>query len=483
MLRKVNVLKLFTLAMVTLLYITFSAAIAQTSADSSIVGLWQGTLDAGGTKLRIVFHIAKAEDGKFVSTLDSPDQGASGIPVSSTTVSGDSVVLTVIAIGGSYNGRISSDKSAIEGKWSQGGASLSLQLNRATTEVKINRPQEPKPPFPYKAEEVSYENTIQKIKLSGTLTLPDSRGQFPAVILITGSGPENRDEAILGHKPFLVIADYLTRRGIAVLRVDDRGIGGSTGSTMNSTTADFSTDVLAGINFLKKRSDINSHKIGLIGHSEGGIIAPLVASQSKDVAFIVMLAGTGLPGEEILRMQTRLIEEADSTPKEKISQDVRHIEKICSIIKSGKDSIAIADQLRSYLKSTIAEWGADFLKSGMDPEKAIDNQINQFDLPWFRYFITYDPIPALEKVKCPVLAIDGTLDLQVPPKEDLEKIEEALRKGGNNHATIKLMPGLNHLFQDAKTGSPNEYAKIEETFSPTALKVMGDWIENNIGLK
>jgi hypothetical protein len=268
---------------------------AQTPADTSIVGMWQGTLEIGRMKLRIVFHVVKTDSGKFVSTVDSPDQGAKGIPVSRTTVSGDSIVFIVAIFGGSYKGSISGDKSSIEGKWNQGGASINLSLTRTTVEIKFNRPQEPKPPFPYKAEDVSYENSIQNVKLAGTLTTPGSGGPFPAVILITGSGAQNRNEELLGHKPFLVIADYLTRRGIAVLRVDDRGVGGSTGSTKNSTTADFATDVLAGMSFLKNRSDINSHKIGLIGHSKGGIIAPMVASQSNDVAFIVMLAGPGLP--------------------------------------------------------------------------------------------------------------------------------------------------------------------------------------------
>ncbi len=403
-----------------MLSIIFSAAKAQTSADTSIVGSWQGTLVAGGAKLRIVFHVAKTDSGKLVSTLDSPDQGANGIPVSSTTVNVDSVTLTVASIGGSYVGRISGDKSSIEGKWNQNGLSFDLPLNRTTTEVKFNRPQEPKPPFPYKSEEVSFENETTGMKYAGTLTLPDSGGPFPAVILITGSGAHNRNEEVFGHKPFLVIADYLTRRGIAVLRVDDRGIGGSTGKKSAVTSADHAKDVIAEIEFLKSRCDIDPNKIGLIGHSEGGIIAPLVASQSKDVAFIVMLAGPGLAGGDIIKMQTRLIEEADSIPSGKISQDVGQAEKISSIIKAVKDSAAIADQLRSYLKSTVSEWGADFVKGGVDTEKVIDSRINQFDSPWFRYFILYDPRPTLEKVKCPVLAMDGTLDLQVPAKEDTE---------------------------------------------------------------
>lgn len=460
-----------------------STAAAQTRPDTSIVGAWQGTLEFGGNKLRVVFHITKTDSGTLGGTMDSPDQGAKGIPLSSVTLRDDSVVLGVTAIGGVYEGKFSAGRSLIEGKWEQSGVALPLNVNYTTMAVEIKRPQEPKPPFPYKSEEVAYENTTEGVKLAGTLTMPDSGGPFPAIILITGSGPQNRNEELLGHKPFLVIADYLTRRGIAVLRVDDRGVGGSTGSTTNSTTADFATDVLAGIEFLKSRSYINPNKIGLIGHSEGGIIAPMVASQSKDVAFIIMLAGTGLPGEDIILTQKRLIEEADSVAPGKVKGDLGRDEKIYTIIKSGKDSAGIAENLRSYLKSTLPEWGADVQKGGGDPEKMIDSQVRSLDSPWFRYFLTYDPRPALEKVKCPVLAMDGALDLQVSAKENLNEIETALKKGGNKDYTIKLMPGLNHLFQDAKTGSPNEYAQIEETFAPEALKVMGDWIVEKTSLK
>ncbi len=471
-----RLLRILSLASSAVLLAVLSSAAAQVQPDTSIVGMWQGALNVGGIKLRIVFHVTKTDSNTLAATMDSPDQGATGIPVSKVTVSGDSVAFTVAVAGGSFEGRISGDKNSIDGKWKQNGAVLPLALNRTTTVIEFKRPQEPKPPFPYKSEEVAYENSAEGVNLAGTLTMPDSGGPFPAAILITGSGPQNRNEELLGHKPFLVIADYLTRKGIAVLRVDDRGVGGSTGSTSNSTTADFATDVLAGIKFLKSRSDINPTEIGLIGHSEGGIIAPMVASQSKDVAFIVMLAGTGLPGEDIILMQTRLIEEAGGAASDKIREDLSRGEKVYTIIKSGSDSAKIAENLRGYLKSTLPEWGADIQKNGGDPEKTIDSRVKSLDSPWFRYFLTYDPRPALEKVKCPVLAMGGTLDLQVPAKENLKEIETVLKKGGNKDFTIKLMPGLNHLFQDAKTGSPNEYAQIEETFSPAALKVIGDWI-------
>jgi pimeloyl-ACP methyl ester carboxylesterase len=452
---------------------------ARMQADTSVVGTWQGALEVGGTKLKVVFHIARTDSGTLAGTLDSPDQGAMGIPLGKITLTCDSITIAIPAVGGGYAGRFTGDRSSISGDWSQLGGRAPLRLDRLspTAEVEMKRPQEPVPPYPYKEEEVSYENERQGNKLSGTLTLPDSGAPFPAVILITGSGPENRDEEIFGHRPFLVIADYLTRRGIAVLRADDRGVGGSTGGRWDSyTTADYATDVVSGIEYLKGRKDIDPKRIGLVGHSEGGIIGPMVAAQSKDVAFVVMLAGTGYRGDRIIVEQMKLEEEVDGVPAAKVERDARQFEKEISIVESGADSSAIAGQLRDYLSSTYSEWGAEFKKNGVDSTKVIEAQIQSLNSAWFRYFLTYDPARTLERVKCPVLAMDGTLDLQVPGKENLDAIEKALKRGGNKDYTIKLMPGLNHLFQDAKTGSEKEYAQIEETFSPAALKVMGDWI-------
>ncbi len=447
-------------------------ATAQTSVDTSIVGMWQGTLDAGGVKLRAVFHVAKTDSDKFVSTFDSPDQGANGIPVSSTTVNGDSVIFTLASIGGSYVGKISDDKSSIEGKWSQNGASLDLSLNRTSTAVKFNRPQEPNPPFPYKSEEVSFENETTGMHYAGTLTLPDSGGRFPAVILITGSGTHNRNEEVFGHKPFLVIADYLTRRGIAVLRIDDRGIGGSTGKKSAVTSADHAKDVIAEIEFLKSRRDIDPKRIGLVGHSEGGIIAPLVASQSKDVAFIVLMGGPGVPGYKIILSQLALIDKAAGESDTAINAALSMEKRLLDIVITEKDSVRAVGKLRYVLETENAATAA-----------AAEASVGQLLSPWYRSFLSYDPNPVLRKVKCPVLALWGSKDLQVSPSENLPAVERALKSGGNKDFKVVEIPGLNHLFQDAKTGSPNEYVQIEETFSPAALKVMGDWILENTGQK
>lgn len=475
-----------TLSVLSILIISqYSISICGMKPDTLIIGTWQGTLEAGGTKLRIVFHVSKTDSGTISATFDSPDQSAYGIPFSSVTVEGDSVHFVAALIGGAYDGKFAPDQLTIRGVWKQGGAVVDLKLERSATALpppKMERPQEPKPPYPYRSEEQSFEDKTTGMKYSGTLTLPDSGGPFPAAILITGSGVHDRNEEIFGHKPFLVIADYLTRRGLAVLRVDDRGIGGSTGNKMAVTSADHAKDVIAEIEFLKSRHDIDKSRIGLIGHSEGGIIAPMVAAQSKDVSFVVLLAGTGVTGGEIILKQTKLMAKADSVSEDKIDREMSVMEKEYAIMKSSNDSAAIAENLKAYLAS-LPEWSEDIKKGGGNPEKAMETHVKSLLSPWFRYFIVYDPTPALEKVQCPVLVMDGTLDLQVPPIENQKAIEEALKKGGNKDYTIKLMPRLNHLFQDAKTGSPKEYAYIEETFSPAALKLMGDWIGERTGKK
>ncbi|MEX2089271.1 MAG: alpha/beta fold hydrolase, partial [Bacteroidota bacterium] len=401
-------------------------------------------------------------------------------------VSGDSVLVSVASIQGAYEGILGPGKNSLSGTWRQGGMSFPLPLTRAKSVPEVRRPQMPAKPYPYLEEEVSYENTTAGVKLTGSLTLPREegpearKGPFPAVILITGSGPQDRDESLFGHKPFLVLADYLTRRGIAVLRVDDRGVGGSTGSVLQSTTTDFAGDVLAGISFLRQRADIDRMKIGLIGHSEGGIVAPLVAAKSPDVAFIVLMAGTGLTGEEILVLQTDLIARAAGTKEEEITKTLARNQQLYTILKSEQDSAALSEKLIAQFQSTWDEWGTDYQKQGMEMMKAIEPQVRQMTTPWFRYFLTFDPRTALKKVRCPVLAINGEKDLQVPPAENLREIEKALREGGNKDITIKTLPGLNHLFQMSATGAPTEYGSIEETISPTALQVMGDWIEQRV---
>ena len=296
------------------------------------------------------------------------------------------------------------------------------------------------------------------------------------MILISGSGAQDRDETIFQHKPFLVLADYLTRRGVAVLRVDDRGVGGSTGSTSKSTSEDFAGDVRAGIAYLKSRPEIDAKRIGLIGHSEGGLIAPIVAASSRDVAFIVLMAGTGLPGDQIMIMQGQLIAKVMGADQKALEKQKDMQSRLFEILRTETNREKASGLMREALKKIMNEAATDEKKAVGDIDAFIDSQVAKVGSPWFRFFLTFDPRPTLAKVKCPVLALNGEKDLQVPPKENLAEIEKAVKKAGNTRVTVKQLPALNHLFQTCKTGSVAEYGVIEETIAPAALKVIGDWV-------
>jgi fermentation-respiration switch protein FrsA (DUF1100 family) len=431
---------------------------------SDIDGAWMGTLDTGAIKLRVVFHIVNTEDG-LSATMDSLDQGAMGIPTTSVTRGGSSLKIEVQKIGGVFEGKIAPDLSSIDGKWSQGGGTMPLVLKPAKdkAELELKRPQNPVKPYPYRDEDVTYDNKIQNVTLAATLTIPQGKGPFPAVVLITGSGAQDRDESLLGHKPFLVLSDYLTRHGIAVLRADDRGTAKSTGDFATATTADFATDAEAGIAYLKTRPEIDHNKIGLIGHSEGGAIAPMIAARNKDVAFIVMMAGTGVPGDQILVAQGEAIAIASGKSPADAAKNAAKEKEMLTLVETEKDQAVLEKELKEKMAGDL-------------PEAQIGIQIKQVTSPWFRYFLTYDPATALRKVTCPVLAINGSLDKQVLPNQNLPAIRKALQESGNKQYEVDELPGLNHLFQTAKTGSPAEYSQIEETISPVALEKLSTWI-------
>ncbi len=442
----------------------------------SIEGNWNGALDIQGTQLPLVFHI-ETKDGKLVGTMDSPSQKAFGIPVQNTSFESNELSIGMPNLKINYKGKPNNDFSEIEGTFYQMGMEIPLKLSRnAIKKVALVRPQTPKGPFPYREEEVTFKNDKEGITLAGTLTLPNKKGNYPVVVLITGSGAQDRNEEIFEHKPFAVIADDLTRKGIAVLRIDDRGVGRSTGSFLNSTTADFATDIIAAIAFLKTKNEINSKKIGLIGHSEGGMIAPMVAAQSKDVHFIVLMAAPGTGIDELMVEQTARAEKLAGINDDFIKRNSDLFRGVCAIIKKG-ESNDLEEQLTAYLKENMPK-----LPEGMRPKTeaelndAIANQVKIVTGKWFQYFIKYIPSENLSKIKCPVLAINGALDFQVPSTDNLKAIQAALVKGQNKNFKAIELPGLNHLFQEATTGAFEEYAKIEQTISPKALEVMTTWI-------
>ena len=456
-----------------LILTSFTALVCLTGFGQDITGQWNGILKVQGIQLRVVFNISKTGNG-YSSTMDSPDQGAKGIPVTSTTFENSTLKLSVSNASIEYEGVLKD--SNITGTFKQAGQSFPLNLSKAiVAKEKLVRPQEPVKPYSYYEEDVKFENKTAGITLAGTLTLPKKDGVFPAVVLITGSGPQNRDEELLGHKPFLVLADYLTKNGFAVLRFDDRGTAASTGDFKTATTADFATDAEAGVKYLQTRKEINKKKIGLIGHSEGGTIAPMVASRSKDIAFIVLLAGTGIRGDQLLLLQEAAIAKTSGASDADIEKSKEINKRAFDMVTKSADSAQLKRDLTDFIKK-VSENDPGKPKS-MSSDDYINLQVNTIVNPWMIYFLKYNPAVALENVKCPVLAINGQKDLQVPPKENLEGIKNALIKGGNNKVTTKELPGLNHLFQECKTGSPKEYATIEQTFSPVALSEILKWLQ------
>jgi uncharacterized protein len=436
-----------------------------------VKGFWQGVLSYSGKDVHITFNIQPDEKDTLSAKLSVKEQGVVDLPMDKTWLK-DSL-LTIKARTGNirFEGIFNVDSMKINGVWKQNGVKINFILSHTDTIHLVKHPQEPRRPFAYTEEEVTIEST-NGVKLAGTLTYPSTGENFTAVILVTGSGPQNRDEEIMGHKPFLVISDYLTRNGIAVLRYDDRGTNASTGDYVKATTKDNADDALAAVEFLKTYAKINPKKIGIIGHSEGGIVAPMLAVKSKDVAFIVMLAGPGLPGDKILLLQTELIARAEKISEDSIKANIAQSEKIYAIVKKEKDDKKAVQQIKKIMIETLP----DSLKKDVKTSFELTGQIATLLSPWMRFFITYDPQKSLKKVKCPVLALNGAKDLQVPPTENIAAIEAALKKAGNKDYTLKEMSGLNHLFQHCTTGSPTEYANIEETFSPEVLEMISQWI-------
>jgi pimeloyl-ACP methyl ester carboxylesterase len=456
----------------SILLIAFFSCFSLAAQD--ITGQWNGILKVQGIQLRLVFNVSK-QDGGFSTTMDSPDQGAKGIPVTNTTVENSKVKFQIASAGIEYWGELKDNE--IAGTFKQGGQEFPMNLTRkAIDKEELRKPQEPAKPYPYYSEDVTFENTVAKISLAGTLTLPNKEGIFPAAILITGSGPQNRDEELLGHKPFLVIADYLTRNGIAVFRYDDRGVGQSKGNFKTATSADFATDVESAITYLKARKEINKEKIGLIGHSEGGLIAPIVASRSKDVKFIVLLAGTGIQGDKLLLLQKELIEKAAGVSESDMKKSSQLNAKLFKTVVSSNDDEKLKTDLRNIINETLKNDSSAKISNGMAKDEFVSLQVDQITSPWMQYFLKFNPATTLEKVRCPVLAVNGEKDLQVPPKENLTAIKNALAKGGNKKVTTIEFPNLNHLFQESKTGSPSEYATIKQTISPVVLEAISKWI-------
>jgi len=445
----------------------------------SIAGTWYGLLNIPSGQVHIVYHITQNADA-YSATMDSPDQGAKGIPMDNVSFSGNKITIGSGKIGISYTGIFLPDSNKIKGTFNQGAFSAPLDLSSVMKKAVIlnPRPQDPKD-FPYKQEDVKFTNAKDGDVLAGTLTMPADGRAKRLVILITGSGPQNRNEELapFNHRPFLVWSDWLTRQGIAVLRFDDRGIAESTGDFKAATTADFADDAEAAVNYVLSRPDLQKLDIGLLGHSEGGMIAPIVASRDKNVKFIVLLAGPGVPISELMTQQEADQMRLGGAPDTAIAFSTKTNRTLFAAMNQYYD--LPADKMKIMMDSVMFKEFSAYPKqalAGKTVDDLVKESSTQIASPWFRYFIHFKPADYLINVKCPVLALDGTVDSQVKCEPNLQGIKQALDKGGNKHYEVVPMPGLNHLFQKATTGAVSEYGTITETVDPTALEKVSSWI-------
>lgn len=454
-----------------LVVVVLALGISISDAAEHIEGHWEGHIEIPGQPLAVKVDLA-VEDTDWSGTIDIPAQSAEDLPLSEILVKEEGAEVRVkFSIRGvpgnpTFDGQL--ENEVISGRFTQGIAAFSFRLSREVVADPV-RPQEPKPPFPYQIEEVVFQNGA--VSLAGTLTIPPGTGPFPAVLLISGSGLQDRDETVFGHKPFWVLADHLSRAGIAVLRVDDPGIGESTPHPKPPTTADFATDVDAGVAFLKQDDRIGS--VGLIGHSEGGLVASIVASRRDDIDFVVLMAGPGVPGAELLLKQNERIFGAMGIADERKQNLLTLVNQLFTILTSDMAE----DEMRQRVDGIVRQqFEINGVPAAQQDETQVQAAVEQALNPWMRYFLAFDPRPALAAIKVPVLALNGELDVQVDVDQNLTAIAAALEKGGNQNVTIHRLPNHNHLFQRAKTGLVNEYATIEETLSPEVLDLIRDWV-------
>jgi fermentation-respiration switch protein FrsA (DUF1100 family) len=441
-------------------------------AAPGFLGRWDGNIEIPGSPLQVILNLSY-NDGYWSGTADIPAQAAMGLPLRSFQVGdNETLAFTLADIPGDPTFHAILKDGEITGSFKQGGGTFPFKLTREQS-AGPNRPQEPKPPFPYQEEEVEFSHG--DITLAGTLTLPKGEGPFPAAVLVSGSGPQDRNEEIFQHKPFLVIADHLTRAGIAVLRYDDRGVGESGGVFSTCTSEDFKDDALAGVKFLLSHDRIDPERIGMIGHSEGGLIAPMAAVESDNLAFIILLAGPGVSGKEVLVLQVGLLSKAGGVADEYIARIQEEQGKSIDLVLADAPQEEVRAQVRKFIEAQLGGDGATAADS------AVDQALLQMQSPWFRFFLGFDPRPTLRQVKIPVLALNGGKDMQVDPAQNLPEIEKALKEGGNQDFTTQKFPDLNHLFQKAQSGAILEYFTLEETVHPIVLETMRDWILERFG--
>lgn len=488
-------------AAVASLTAAFVFAQAPVAADA-LAGSWQGTLVAGPQRLEVALHVTR--DGeRLAATFDSLSQGATDIAASSVQFD-DGTLTVVLPIGARFVAKLEpaagETPKQLVGTWEQGPAKLPLRLRSVVKVEGPPRPQTPQPPFPYAIEEVRFghdparglaasfqtgapaEPTPTHVTLAGTLTVPAGAGPHPAVVLISGSGPQDRDESLMGHQPFWILADHLSRHGIAVLRYDDRGVAASTGDFEQATTADFAVDAAAALRFLATRDEIDPKRLGLVGHSEGGIVAPLVATgdDGARVAFVALLAPPAVNLKDVILHQSRLIAGAGGASAAAVETTLALNDRVLAAIGEHADPAERARAVRAVVEAHFAERGED--KTAAEELEAALRGAQSADTPWMHWLLRYEPTDALKQLRCPVLAVFGGKDLQVDPAQNRPPLTEALEASGNAAVEVVTLEGLNHLLQRAATGAPSEYGTIEQTIAPEALERITAWLRATTGL-
>ncbi|HEY3949222.1 alpha/beta hydrolase family protein [Phenylobacterium sp.] len=461
MIRRVTIwVACMTIGILMMAVVLAGAAHAQGAAPDP-AGDWHGAVATPAGDLRLGLSLTRETSGQLTGAITSPDQTPDPIPVANVTAADGKLAFDVPEIRAHYDATWNAAAQAWEGTWNQ-GVQLKLSLAKGAVTA-LRRPQLPAKPYPYREEDVSVQSA-PGVTLACSLTTPAGKGPFPGVVMITGSGAQDRDEALAGHRPFLVISDHLTRHGISVLRCDDRGFARSTGDFAAATSPDFAKDTEAEAAWLRARAGIDAKHVGLIGHSEGGMIAPMVAATDPRIAFIVLMAGPGVPTAQLMAAQRAAIARTSGVDPAAVAKNEALLDQINAVVIKAADTASAKAAAESVARRAYPN----------APQAMIDGQLAAVTTPWYRWFIAYDPRPTLAKVKVPILALDGTKDVQVVASQNLPAIREATK--ANKDVTIVELDGLNHLFQTAGTGAPAEYAKIEETVSPKALDLMTDWI-------
>ncbi len=458
------------------LFVCLTAS-ATAPSPPELAGHWEGAIATVTGDLVVRVDLEAGPQG-WSGTIDIPQQGADDLPLASIAVEGNAIRFAIAGVAGEPTFDGTFQDGEIRGTFTQTGSRLPFRLGREPLAGPA-RPQQPAPPHPYRLDEIRFASGA--VELAGTLSLPPGAGPHPAVVLLSGSGPQDRDGEILGHRPLAVLADALTRRGIAVLRCDDRGVGGSSGSLATATTADLAQDALAAVAWLRGRGDLAAARIGLVGHSEGGVVAAIAASRSSEVGFAVLLATPGVPGRLLLPLQVRRLGEAGGASAGVVERQVALVEEGLELVARESDRERLRAGLLAVARRQLELLGGAAGASPEALESAVEREVEQLLTPWFRFFVTYDPTEALVRVRVPVLVVAGGRDLQVPPDQNLPPIVAALEAAGNREVTVHRLAGLNHLLQPATTGLPAEYYGIEETMAPEVLTLVGEWVERRAG--